>query len=58
MNKIYTCPDCGYHIKPTFWRWLSAMHWGKWRYFKCDKCGKISLMKGIRQDKYPWHEEK
>jgi hypothetical protein len=42
---VFTCKKCGHQFIPSFWKWFFAPHLASRRYFKCEKCKKVSLMR-------------
>ena len=43
----YACAKCGHRHVPRFGSVLMAMHFGRTRYMKCPKCGKLSWQKKV-----------
>ena len=43
----YECKHCGHRYVPAYKTVLFAMHFGRTRYMKCPKCGKMSWQKKV-----------
>lgn len=43
----YECKHCGRRYVPAYKNMLFAMHFGRTRYMKCPKCGKMSWQKKV-----------
>ena len=41
IHRTYTCPNCGYKIKPKWYQISIWVHVGGKRIVKCPNCGKI-----------------
>ncbi|MBQ2875492.1 MAG: helix-turn-helix domain-containing protein [Clostridia bacterium] len=43
----YECKHCGHRYVPAYKNMLFAMHFGRTRFMKCPKCGKMSWQKKV-----------